>query len=230
MNTKSQASIIASSVGKLLRDNFGKGPGSIYVSISKGFVTMYLQNFLAPMERILLNQKNNLKIQETRDLLMKELIPEIKWILTSELQTNVKSILYDWELERKSGIIFAELESSESEVEEEDLDYPAKEKLHEEVRRFTEKAQKTPKHLVSYKLNERTIISKREQILVLIEKELIKSGFSEQLRLSKRKLEKSLINIDYIESVLKQEIQDVFVDWDFAEDAGYVVFILKTTK
>ncbi|AIF44721.1 Na-translocating system protein MpsC family protein [Virgibacillus sp. SK37] len=230
MSTKSQASIIASSVGKLLRDNFGKGPGSIYVSISRGFVTMYLQNFLAPMERILLNQKNDLKIQETRDLMMSELIPEIKWILTSELNSGVKTILYDWELEKKSGIIFAEMEPIFNESEEEDLDYPAKEKLHGEINRFTEKAQKTPMHLVSYKLNERTIISRREEILVLIEKELIQSGFSEQLRLSKRKLEKSLINIDYIESVLNQEIQDIFVDWDFSDDVGYVVFILKPTK
>lgn len=64
----------------------------------------------------------------------------------------------------------------------------------------------------------------------LIEQELIRSGFENQLRLSKRKLEKSLIDKKFLESVLHQEIQDVFVDWDFENDTGFVIFILKPKK
>ncbi|GAA0324234.1 Na-translocating system protein MpsC family protein [Oceanobacillus sp. FSL W7-1293] len=227
---KTVESGISSAIGKLFRDNFGKGPEAIFVSIAKPYITIYLRNFLAPMEKILLKQENELKFQETRDLLMKELTPEIQSIISSQAGVKVDKIYYDWSVENSSGILFTELDSNLDETIEDYLDYPAKEQVHEEISRFTQKAQKSPKQLTSCMLNPRTLISRREDILVLIEKELIHSGFENQLRLSKRKLEKSLIDKQFLESVLHQEIQDLFVDWDFDNDTGFVIFILKPKK
>ena len=227
---KTVESGISSAIGKLFRDNFGKGPEAIFVSIAKPYITIYLRNFLAPMEKILLKQENELKFQETRDLLMKELTPEIQLIISSQAGVKVDKIYYDWSVENSSGILFTELDSNLDETIEDYLDYPAKEQVHEEISRFTQKAQKSPKQLTSSMLNSRTLISRREDILVLIEKELIQSGFENQLRLSKRKLEKSLIDKQFLESVLHQEIQDLFVDWDFDNDTGFVIFILKPKK
>lgn len=227
---KTVESGISSAIGKLFRDNFGKGPEAIFVSIAKPYITIYLRNFLAPMEKILLKQENELKFQETRDLLMKELTPEIQSIISSQAGVKVDKIYYDWSVENSSGILFTELDTNLDETIEDYLDYPAKEQVHEEISRFTQKAQKSPKQLTSSMLNSRTLISRREDILVLIEKELIQSGFENQLRLSKRKLEKSLIDKQFLESVLHQEIQDLFVDWDFDNDTGFVIFILKPKK
>ncbi|MFD1413008.1 Na-translocating system protein MpsC family protein [Oceanobacillus jeddahense] len=227
---KTVESGISSAIGKLFRDNFGKGPEAIFVSIAKPYITIYLRNFLAPMEKILLKQENELKFQETRDLLMKELTPEIQSIISSHVGVKVEKIYYDWSVENKSGILFTELDSNLDETTEDYLYYPAKEQVHEEISRFTQKAQKSPKQLTSCMLNSRTLISRREDILVLIEQELIQSGFENQLRLSKRKLEKSLIDKKFLESVLHQEIQDLFVDWDFNNDTGFVIFILKPKK
>ncbi|MEC5424407.1 Na-translocating system protein MpsC family protein [Virgibacillus sp. C22-A2] len=230
MDKKTVESAIASSTGRLLRDNFGKGPGSIYVTVVKPFITIYLKSFLAPMERVLLNQDNTLRVQETRDILMNELLPEIKLIFSSETGTKVSRVFYDWSLENKTGMIFAEMDSIENETDEEFLSYQAKDEVHNEIDRFTKKAQKSPRELRSFKLNSRTIISKREDILVRIEQELIESGFEKQLRISKRRLEKNLINRGFLESVLNQEIQDIFVDWDFHNDIGYVIFVLLPDK
>ncbi|MFD1067969.1 Na-translocating system protein MpsC family protein [Oceanobacillus locisalsi] len=227
---KTVESGISSAIGKLFRDNFGKGPEAIFVSIAKPYVTIYLRNFLAPMEKVLLKQENELKFQETRDLLMKELTPEIQSIISSQLGVKVDKIYYDWSVENRSGILFTELDSNQDETTEDYLHYAAKDQVHEEIQRFTQKAQKSPQQLTSYMLNSRTLISRREDILVLIEQELIQSGFENQLRLSKRKLEKSLIDKKFLESVLHQEIQDLFVDWDFINDTGFVIFILKEKK
>ncbi|MFC4558141.1 Na-translocating system protein MpsC family protein [Virgibacillus kekensis] len=225
METKTVESSIASTVGKLLRDNFGKGPEAIYVSVAAPFVTIYLRNFLAPIEKVLYNQDNRVRIQKTRDLLMNELLPEIRAILSSETKQPVSKVFYDWSLDNKTGVIFTELDTDE--VCHECHDYIGKEKVHSEIYRFTEKVQKAPTSQDSFKLNSRTLVSRRDDILVLIEKELINSGFEEQLRLSKRKLEKSMLNVSYIEYALGQEIADIFVDWDFDEDRGYIVFILN---
>lgn len=142
------------------------------------------------MEKVLLQQKNDIKVQETRDLLMKELLPEVKTILSSQTGEMIDKIYYDWSLGNKSGILFAELKSTEDETDEDYLNYPAKVKVHEEIERFTRKAEKSPSKLRSFMLNSRTLVSRRENILVRIEQELIQSGFEEQLRLSKRRLEK----------------------------------------
>ncbi|MFD2629288.1 DUF2294 domain-containing protein [Oceanobacillus kapialis] len=226
---KTLETTLASTTGKLLRDNFGKGPGSIYVSIGKPFITMYLRDFLAPMEQVLLEQGHPLRVQETRDALMKKLIPEIKGIIAAETNEQVNQVYYDWSLEKKTGIIFAEFTPSGSEDVNILENYPEKDSVNEEIIRFTEKAQKSPENLHSYKLNARTIVSKREKIFVQIEQELIRTGFEEQLRLAKRKLEKGLIDIPHLEDLLGLQIDDVFVDWDFSHDAGYVVLVLNTT-
>ena len=74
--------------------------------------------------------------------------------------------------------------------------------------------------------NDRQEIS--EFIIVDIEKELIKNGAVEELRLAKRPLEHRVIELLQLESVLKQEISEFFVDWNFEEDKSYMVFILES--
>ncbi len=75
---KSVQSELASHVGRLLRESFGKGPQSIHVSIRKPFVVFYMRGLVAPTEKILMEQDQVYSVQHTRDLLMKTLIPEIK--------------------------------------------------------------------------------------------------------------------------------------------------------
>ncbi|WP_077624347.1 DUF2294 domain-containing protein [Sediminibacillus massiliensis] len=227
METKNIEAEIASFIGKLIRDNFGKGPSSVYVTCVKPFITIYLRDFLAPMERVLLKQGNDLKVQETRDLLMEELLPEIKATIKATAQVDIHNIYYDWGLENKTGIIIAEMDSDGLNFDPEYLSYPQKEEVHQEIDRFSAKAQKVPERTDSYLLNTRTLVVVREGILVSIEKELLESGFEEQLILSKRRLEKKLLDRNFLEKLLQVTIQDVFADWNFAVDKGYLVLILK---
>ncbi|SDM71727.1 DUF2294 domain-containing protein [Sediminibacillus halophilus] len=230
MDKKSIEAEIASYTGKLFRDNFGKGPSSIYVSCVRPFITIHLRDFLAPMEKVLVKQNNNLKVQETRDLLMQELLPDIKATVRTTAKVEIRNIYYDWSLENKTGIILAEMAESDTENDNDYLSYPSREQVHEEIVRFSEKAQKAPRNLHSLMLNPRTLVIVREGILVRIEKELIAAGFEEQLKLSKRRLEKSLLNTDLLESLLGVQIEDIFADWDFSLDKGYIIIIMKPEK
>ncbi|MCP3031904.1 DUF2294 domain-containing protein [Halobacillus sp. A1] len=219
---------IASYTGKLFRDNFGKGPSSVYVSIEHPFITIYLSDFLAPMERVLVGQKNFMKVEETRDFLMQELLPEIKATLRVTADIDVENIYYDWSLRNKSGILVAVIKEENSEKQIGDLsDYPKKDEVHNEIIRVSKLAEKAPEKVESIYLNSRTLLVDRKGILVRIEKELINSGFSEQLRLSKRQLEKRLLDPTVFETILGTQIQDIFVDWDFSLDKSYIIFILK---
>ncbi|WP_101843587.1 DUF2294 domain-containing protein [Halobacillus sp. Marseille-P3879] len=231
MEKNSVQAEVASYTGKLFRDNFGKGPSSVYVSIEHPFITIYLSDFLAPMEKVLVGQKNIMKVEETRDLLMKELIPEIKATLRVTADINVENIYYDWSLNNRSGILVGVVKEDRKEEDFLSLaDYPKKDKVHDEIIKVSEQAEKVPERVDSLLLNSRTLVVDRKGILVRIEKELINSGFSEQLRLSKRQLEKRLLDPSVFEAILETKIQDIFVDWDFALDKSYIILILKPNK
>ena len=63
-----------------------------------------------------------------------------------------------------------------------------------------------------------------------IEKELILGGFIEELKLVKRPLERRLILQTQIEAILEQPIMEVFLDWNFITDKGYIVLLLENSK
>ena len=227
MERKSKEAEIASYVGKLLRDNFGKGPSSVYVSIQEPYVTIYFRDFLAPMERVLVDQKEDMRVEETRDLLMQGLLPDIKASLRVMADLEVESFYHDWSLHNRSGIVIGVLANG-SEAEEKGLeDYQEKESVHKEIIRVSKLAEKAPESVDSCMLNDRTLVVLRDGILVRIEKELIRSGFEEELKLTKRRLEKGLLHNNQFESILNTKVEDIFVDWDFNLDKSYITIIIK---
>ncbi|TDL31358.1 DUF2294 family protein [Jeotgalibacillus sp. S-D1] len=217
---------MVSYVGKLLRDHFGKGPTSIYITLKKPFITIYLREFVAPMERVLIERNEIKRVEETRDLMMEELLPNMRSSLCKIAQVKIDKLYYNWSLENQSGIIFG-IMNEEDQTEPPWPDHIDKEAFRKEVDLLTKKGQKTPEGTTLYWLSERTILAKRKGIFVRIEKELIKSGYTEELKLTKRPMEKQLVREANLEPIIGKHIQDVFVDWDFDEDIGYIVFVTE---
>ena len=215
---------MVSYVGKLLRDHFGKGPTSIYITLNKPFITIYLRDFVAPMERVLIERNEIKRVEETRDLMMEDLLPNMKDSLSKIAQVEIDKLYYNWSLENQSGIIFGTILTNELTVP----DWPAHvdiEAFRKEIDLLTKKGQKRPENTELYWLSDRTIVSKRKGIFVRIEKELIKNGYTEELKLTKRPMEKQLVREADLERLLNKKIRDVFVDWDFDEDIGYIVLV-----
>ncbi|QAS53290.1 Na-translocating system protein MpsC family protein [Halobacillus litoralis] len=225
MDKQSVQSEMSSYVGKLLRDHFGKGPSSVFVSLEAPYLTIYLKDFLAPMERVLVGQKNHNKVEETRDLMMRELIPDIKATFRASVGIEVESIYYDWSFPNKSGILIGIVKSDQQSPNLKSYDPGST--LYEEVEKVSEQAEKAPESINSYLLNDRTLLIVRSGILVAIEKELIDSGYEEPLKISKRRLEKRLLSRASFEKILGKPIEDTFVDWDFQNDRSYIVFLLR---
>jgi uncharacterized protein YbcI len=223
---------LAGYIGRTLRENFGKGPESVYVSYNHTILTVYLRNFISPSESVLLGQQQEAMIQTTRDLLMQKLIPEFKAYIKILTIMEVNEFYYDWDLHNKSGL-FVCIGSIPTESEtpnEKNYSYPGQETLHQEINRISLQAEKTPEEVVSYLLNERTLVVIRNGILVPIEKELIRLGNFEILRIAKRNLEKRLLhNSGNFESILQTKVNDIFVDWDFYRDKSVIVLILSPT-
>lgn len=217
---------ISGYISTLLRTHFGKGPTSTFVTIAGPFITIHLRGFLAPTEKVLMDQNETRRILETRDLLMKELKQEIKLNFWKIAELNVEEVYADWHLETKTGLIIVVLDESH-ETEKPDWPSEVSEKaLYEEVAIASAKGQKEPEHTEIFWLNERTVLVRRFGILIQLEKELIKNGFEEELKIAKRPLEYKLVLHSRFEEILKRQIHEVFVDWNFEEDIGYMVLAL----
>ncbi|MGG1400808.1 Na-translocating system protein MpsC family protein [Bacillus salipaludis] len=222
---------LASYIGRTLRENFGKGPESVFVSYNQSILTVYLRNFLTPSENVLLAQEQEAIVQTTRDMLMQTLIPEFKAYIKILTGMEIKEFYYDWGLHNKSGVFIGISTSLKALGEIINDSYEGKEQLHQEIKRISIQAQKEPEEVESYLLNQRTLVVLRQGILVSIEKELIRLGSSETLKLAKRNLEKRLLhNSNHFESILHTKVNDIFVDWDFGLDKSAIVLILSPTS
>jgi uncharacterized protein YbcI len=228
-NTKQQE--VSSYIGKLLRDNFGKGPESVYVSLNNSIITMYLRNFISPMESVLMGRDEEKTVQQTRDMLMQSLVPEIKAYVKIVTGLEIQEFYYDWGLHNKSGIFVGICTETFKKEDFHTQSYIGKEMIHKEIINLSYHAQKTPEEVISTLINPRTLVIIRNGILVNIEKELIRLGHNEILTIAKRNLEKKLLhNNNHFDSILNTKVIDIFVDWDFKLDRSAIVFILNPTN
>lgn len=224
---KTIQSEIGGYISTLLRSHFGKGPTSTYVTMAPPFITIHLRGFLAPTERVLVEQKEWKRVLETRDLLMNDLKQDIKLNLWKIAHLDIKEIYADWHLEQKTGLIIVVLneeEAQESWQWPEDVD---EEYFYKQVNLGSIEAQKEPAETRIYWLNDRTVLIRRFGILLQLEKELIKNGFEEELKIAKRPLEYRVVAETNLQQALNRNIVEAFVDWNFELDIGYMVLILE---
>lgn len=217
---------ISGYIGRLLRENFGRGPGNVFCTISSPFVSIYITNFLSPMENTLLSNQQSVYVQKTRDLMMGTLEEEIKSYIESNTKDKIKEFYYDWNLDEKSGMFLFIFEQDHL---QDSHSYVNKHLVEQKTIELSKEIQKTPESTYSKLLNERTLIVVRQGILISLEKEFIHLGFSETLKIAKRKLEKKVINkhLKSYETYLDAKVIDYFVDWNFDEDKSFTLFILK---
>lgn len=218
---------VGSYISTLLRDYFGKGPSSIYVTVNSPYITIHLRGFLAPTEKFLLKQKEIRRILETRDLMMKGLKDQIAQELIRIGQFIIDDIYTDWNLEGQTGVILAVLRSDVDHMENNHLKRVENPAFSETISNFSQKAQKIPEKVENYWLNNRTLLVKRSGIFIHIEKELIQAGFDEELKLVKRPLERKMLMEINWKSILGRNVQEVYMDWNISKDHGYIVFIIE---
>ncbi|MDN4527694.1 Na-translocating system protein MpsC family protein [Fictibacillus fluitans] len=218
---------LSSYIGRILRDHFGKGPGSVFVTVADPFITIYFTNFLSPTERSLLQSGQAELVQKIRDRLMDSLSGEITKYLESRSGMDILDFYYDWNLETKTGMFVAV--SKAFNPAEPSQTYTNQMAFHEEIGRISLEAEKIPGLIQSYLINSRTLVVVRENILVNIEKEIIAHGGQEMLRIAKRSLEKRLLstNQEQLEKLLNTKVRDAFIDWNFGRDSSSVLFILE---
>ena len=221
---------IGSYISALLRNYFGKGPNSLYVTIKPPFFTIHFRGLITPTEKVLIKQKKWRHVLEIRDLLMIDLKEEIRKELWKIAKLEVNELYADWNMEMKSGLIIGIINS---ETTAQDFNWPAElveQEFQNELIKASLKAEKNPGRREVYWLNDRTILVKRSEVLVPIEKELIKKGYEKELMIAKKQLESKIFQEVQLETTLQRKITEHFFFWNFEQDGGYVVFIVDPAE
>lgn len=224
---KTIQSEIGGYISTLLRKHFGKGPTSVFVTLKSPYIVIHFRGFIAPMEAVLLKQNEWKRVLETRDLLINELKGDLIKNLWNIANLEVKEFYADWDLNLETGLLIG---VTDEEAVEDDFRWPDeidKSAFERTVIDASERAEKKPSTIKSFWLNERTILVKKTEILVGIENALIAEGYAEILKLAKRPLERRLLLEAQPEMKLGRQITEVFLDWNFPEDIGYIVFLLE---
>lgn len=220
---------ISGYIGRLLRETFGRGPSNVFCTISNSYVSIYVTNFLSPMEKTLIGNHQSVYVQKTRDLMMETLEQEIKSYIEQNTEEKVREFYYDWNLDDKTGMLLFILDNEKPTYFEH---YSNQEEVHKEIIDLSTEIQKAPEQTFSKLLNERTLVIVRKGILISLEKEFIHLGFQETLKIAKRTLEKRVISRhkNKFERFLNAQLADYFVDWNFDMDKSYTLFILKPNR
>ncbi|AQQ52370.1 DUF2294 domain-containing protein [Planococcus lenghuensis] len=221
---------IGAYVSSLLRNSFGKGPTSIYVTISQPFIVIHFRGFITSMEKILLKQNETQRVLETRDLLMNDLRKEIIREFRTIGGLSVEEVYADWNLENRTGVIIGVTDDPADEGVEDWPEDTDRQAFRQKLIRSSIIAEKKADRLQTFWLDHRTILVRRFGILTPIEKALLKKGVTEELRLAKRDLEQEALDDMDLEQDLNQSISEIFLDWNFDADVGYVVFVLNPKK
>lgn len=226
---KSIESEVSGYISAFLRRHFGKGPTSVYVTINRPFFTVHLRGFLSPIEKALMKQEEIYRVLETRDLMMLDLRPEIVAGLKQITGLGIKELFFDWNLKNETGMITGIMDDSITDPDNwpEDVN---REEFYAKVIEASQNAEKVPSQIDIHWLSARTIVIYRAGILIRIEKELIKNGLSEQLRLAKRPVERETLSEVNPEESLKRTISEVFLDWNFEKDISCMVLLLEPPK
>ncbi|PLT30464.1 Na-translocating system protein MpsC family protein [Peribacillus deserti] len=214
-------------IGRLFRNQFGKGPESVFITIDDSFLSIYLRNFLSPLEKALLDQRQDQTVYQTRDIIMNILMPEIKLHFHTMTGLEINDMYYDWDLYKRTGFILG-LMSDYSEAQP----YPAQEQVNHLIGNLSEKIQKRPTSVSSSFLNPKTLLINRKGVLTMVEQELISSGYMETLRYTKKNLERTMFfnNAFNFEALLSERVGDVFVDWDFRKDESHIILVLNQNR
>jgi uncharacterized protein YbcI len=183
---------------------------------------------MSPMERVLMEEDQVKSILRMRDTMMSKLCPEIKVFVQITTGVEIEEWYYDWGLHNRTGVIVgisAELFTDEQVM---NTQYQGKDIIHNEILKISAQAEKRPEDLFSCQLNSRILMVIRNGIFVTIEKELIRLGYQDILKVAKRNMEKSFLHTNHnqLDAVLGKRVTDVFVDWNFDLDKSVIIYNL----
>lgn len=194
----------------------------IHIILNEHCLLVQLHHFLDDeMENLIFREDLDV-FRSIRELMMEYALKDIQSQLLEQFGLPLKEIYYDWDEHDQSSMIIGMFHNQVLDMEQ--RYYPNQKMVHEQVSLVTHIVEKYPDTIRSFWADPYTLVMMRQGLLVRIEQEMVKEGFQEVLRKTKRKAEKTEFLKSEIESVIERKLKSMYVDWDFKKDQSVLVY------
>ncbi|WP_022795116.1 Na-translocating system protein MpsC family protein [Marinococcus halotolerans] len=220
---------IAGKIGDIFKDNFGSGPSALQVTINGGYFFINIQNFLSPVEKELIGADKMEKVIKYRNIIMEERVRnEIKDIVETHADIQLKEIYYDWDLLNASGMLLGIMEQKGQ--KEGKLEIVKDKEVYNNLSQVNYWVTEENRNVQIYWLASHIILVKRENLLSGLEQELIQAGKDDDLSIVKRHCERKLIKEDAVSAKLNKQIKGIYFARNIKSNYGYMLVVLGEEK
>lgn len=200
----------------LCKSQFGKPPESIDIHSNERSILFFYRGLTDARDERLPKDPDEC-YTHIYILLEQFIFPSIRPKIEKLTGRKTDYAYIDWKIESDTALI-AVLLKPDNEPYAEDL-YAGKAELHRVVESVTEKVQKSPVNIESFWLQNDLLLIIRSELLINLEKKLVKKGFNSQLRVAKRELElEAFLEALPIRELLNRKLNAAYLDWAFEDD------------
>ncbi|MEH7237858.1 Na-translocating system protein MpsC family protein [Bacillus sp. JJ1562] len=215
---------ISSYVSKLIKSKFGKGPETCYTSISDQYIIVHIKKFMTKIEYELVRKEDYTTAGKIRKNIMVDLLDPIQEMLEEICDKPITQLYQDWNFQKNTGVLLAVVKAEQKAEMENSLEFML---LRNEISKQSEFYQYQPNEQNFTKIGELIYIIRSAGYLLPIERILIEKGMH-ILEERENKIRKRYdANIYRFNKIIKKEITDIFMIWNYKNDESYKIFYCK---
>ncbi|KAB2331751.1 Na-translocating system protein MpsC family protein [Bacillus mesophilum] len=216
---------LSSTLSKLLKRRFGKGPETCYVNGDGEKLYIFMRNFITPAEEVLLGSKQWEIAIHFRTAIIEAVIKEFSSEITKTLDQRYPSFYHDWNYEKNTGMIL--LVSGKANVEER-LPAGTKNRILAMVDKIGSRFHKRAEHLSILKYTPSICIIEADSIMAPLENLVFQMGKMNLLYRYSESVKKGYFEQkSSLEVSFNRIIEDIFIMWDYQSDKSLLVFTFR---
>ncbi|MCC3358443.1 Na-translocating system protein MpsC family protein [Bacillus sp. REN16] len=215
---------ISSYVSKLIKSKFGKGPETCYTSISEQYIVVHIKKFMTKIECELTKKEDFETAIRIRSSIMEDLLDPIQEMLEETCNKQISQLYQDWNFFKNTGVLLAVVKSEQKFEGENSLEFML---LRNEISKQSEFYQYQPKEQTFAKIGEKIYIIRSAGYLLPIERLLIEKGMHILEERENRIRSRYDTNLYRFNKIIKNEITDIFMIWNYEKDESFKIFHCK---
>ncbi|MEH7383435.1 Na-translocating system protein MpsC family protein [Bacillus sp. JJ1533] len=215
---------ISSYVSKLIKSKFGKGPETCFTSISEQYIVVHIKKFMTKIEHELVKKEDFETACKIRTNIMEDVLDPIQELLEEICNKQITQLYQDWNFQKNTGVLLAVVKAEVEAERENSLEFML---LRNEISKQSEFYQYQPTEQSFTKIGEKVYIIRLAGYLLPIERILIEKGLHILEERENRIRKRYDTNIERFNKIIKNEIHDIFMIWNYEQDESYKIFYCK---
>ncbi|WP_246944144.1 Na-translocating system protein MpsC family protein [Bacillus pinisoli] len=216
---------LGSSLSRMLKQRFGKGPETCFVTLHSERLTIFVRNFITPAEEVLIERNQINLAYKFRNTVMEKVYQQFIEVAEKKLSLTFDVCISDWDYELNTGMILVERKSQPSDWSDAK---PLVGRLLNLIQDISTENHKVPKSTRVMKINQNIVGIQFEGIMLQTEKVLFHKGYHDLLLEHSLQIKNSYKeNKNYFEPVFGRNVEGIYMTWNYHSDQCYIFFYLQ---